>query len=75
MNGPLMHTKNQPETVGKEKYSSIWESTPHWTYAKRDRYPRGTGLGEYFDPGSVRDNFQGRLHGFFNRVKRQLPFR
>ncbi len=75
MKGPLMNTKKQPEAIGNKKFSSIWESTPHWTYAKRDRNPHGTGLGEYFDPGSVRDTFQGRLHGFLNRIKRLLSFR
>lgn len=68
-----MNTENQPETVGKKRYSSIWESTPHWTYARRDRYPSGSGLGEYFDIGSVRDTFYGRLCGLVNRIKRHLP--
>lgn len=75
MKGPLLNTTIQPEAVGDEKCSSIWESTPHWTYAKRDRYPRGTGLGKYFDPGSVRDTFYGRMCNLVNRIKRLLPFR
>jgi|GEM_PF-3454623 len=64
-----MNTKKQPETVGNEKYSSVWESTPHWTYARRDRYPSGTRLDEYFNSGSVRDTLRGRLYGFLNRIK------
>ena len=74
MKGPILNTKIQPEAVGDEKYSSIWASTPHWTYAKRDRYPRGTGLGEYFDPWSVRDTLYGHLYGLANRIKRNLPW-
>lgn len=69
-----MNSENQPEAVGQKAYSSVWESTPHWTYVRRDRYSSGSGLGEYFVPESVRDTFYGRLTSLVNRIKRHLPW-
>lgn len=68
-----MNIDDRTGVVGEKKYSSVWESTPHWTYRRSDLYPNGTGLGKNFDLRSVRDTFYGRLCGFVNRVKRHLP--
>lgn len=75
MENRLMNVDDRADMVGKKGNSSVWESTPHWTYARSDRNPSGGGVGEDFDPRSVKDTLYGRLCGLANRIKRHLPWR
>lgn len=75
---PVTNDANNPplprrlSSVRKNDDGTIVESRALWNNAKGRDYPDGTGIGVDFNPGSVRDTFKGRLHGFFNRVKREL---
>jgi len=64
--------KYRLSSVRKNDDGTIVESHALWNNAIGRGYPDGTGPGVDFNPGSVRDTLQGRLYGFFNRIKRQL---
>ena len=64
--------KYRLSSVRKNDDGTIVESHALWNSAAGRSKPDGTDIGADFDPGSVRDTLQGRLHGFFNRIKRQL---
>ena len=73
--GAPTNDQHRSDMAGNDKRTSIWESTPHWTYRRADRYRGGTALGEDFDPRSVQDTLYGRMCGLANRIKRNLPWR
>ncbi|WP_374641029.1 hypothetical protein [Hydrogenophaga sp.] len=71
MSKPMPQEQEQSE----QHFKSVWDSTPHWTYAREDIEASGGGVRDDFDPRRVRDTLKGRLQGLASRIRRHLPWR